>query len=103
MYEARRWNARQKQRGGHVWRLQVSLQDFALPLLRIMKGRDLSGWTVSRCLELLRQTDLSIPAIAIRLGISGAAVRNINRDAHIRLYRGRRRSFAINGENHHVA
>lgn len=68
-----------------------------------MKGRDLSRWTVSRCRQLLKQTDLSIPAIAVRLGIADATVRNINRKARIRVYLGKRLSFEIKGRRHHVA
>lgn len=67
------------------------------------KGQDLPEWTIWRCKELLLQTDLSIPTIAIRLGISRRAVHVINEKFGMRIYSGKHKSFVLHGERHEVA
>ena len=64
-----------------------------------MKGTDLPCWTIQRCQELLRQTDLNLRTIAMRLGVSKSAVATINHTYRIREYVGKTH-FRIDGELH---
>ena len=64
-----------------------------------MKGIDLPRWTIHRCQELLRQTDLNLRTIAMRLGVSKSAVATINHTYKIRQYVGKTH-FRIDGELH---
>ena len=58
------------------------------------QGRLLSGADISRIVDLLSTTDISMSDIAVRMGCSRSAVATINRKCCIRYYNGRRSVWA---------
>jgi DNA-binding CsgD family transcriptional regulator len=59
------------------------------------QGRVLHENEVSRIVSLLASTDMTIKEIADRFGCSRSAVTAINRKFQVRLYLGRRSSWAV--------
>lgn len=50
---------------------------------------------LDRILQLLRDTDLPMPVIAVRMGIGSGTVASINRRHKIRSYGGRHESWEV--------
>jgi hypothetical protein len=59
------------------------------------QGKLLSGADISKIINLLATTDISMSDIAIRMGCSRSAVATINRKCRIRSYNGRRSVWAM--------
>ena len=66
--------------------------------MRRSQGRPLSTYEVRRIVHLLKDTDLSMPAIATSIGCSRSAVCSTNRKHHVREY-GKSRSNWLLGEH----
>jgi hypothetical protein len=58
------------------------------------RGRLLSDGEISRIIDLLFSTDMSISDIAQRMGCSRSAIASINRKRCVRYYNGRRSVWA---------
>jgi predicted DNA-binding protein YlxM (UPF0122 family) len=58
------------------------------------RGRLLSDDEISRIIDLLFSTDMSISDIAQRMGCSRSAIASINRKRCVRYYNGRRSVWA---------
>lgn len=52
--------------------------------------RQLSAYNIARIVQLLRETDLQMPAIAARMNCGKNTVYRINKQFGIRNYRGKR-------------
>jgi len=61
------------------------------------QGRSLDKSEIQSIVDLLRTTDLTIAAIAERMGCSRSAVVTINRKYQVRDYRGRRSTWDTSG------
>lgn len=67
-----------------------------------MGGDPISESMTQKIAALLRDTDLTIPVIAGRFGLSNTAVYSINRRFAIRKYDGKRSTWSVGTERHDV-
>ena len=63
--------------------------------MRRSQGRYFSPEEITRIKLLLHSTDMTLQEIAIRMSCAKSSIVSINRNFHIREYRGRRREWAV--------
>jgi ribosomal protein S13 len=59
------------------------------------QGKSFSDDELNRIIALLRDSELSLPEIAVRMRCSRSAVASINRKFQIRLYEGKRHQWNL--------
>jgi predicted DNA-binding protein YlxM (UPF0122 family) len=65
------------------------------------QGRYFSPEEINKIICFLRNTDMSLPTIASRMGCSRSAVAAINRKYGIRDYEGKRSRWSVSQESKH--